>query len=66
MVRSDRLALTGALVLFVLFFTNVSMGASGRGVFLGDVAEMLVLFGSSILFVAGVLIREARYGPRKG
>lgn len=65
-MRYDRLALIGALTLFVLFFTNVSMGAAGRGVFLGDVAEMLVLFGSSILFVIGVLIREAREGRRNG
>lgn len=66
MLRSDRLALFGALILFVLFFANVSMGASGRGVFLGDVAEMLVLFGSSVLFAIGVLIREARREPRNG
>lgn len=66
MLRFDRLALFGALILFVLFFTNVSMGAAGRGVFLDDVAEMIVLFGSSILFVIGVLIREARCEPRNG
>jgi len=63
-LRYDRLALIGALTLFVLFFTNVSMGAAGHGVFMGDVAEMLVLFGSSVLFVIGVLIREARNAPR--
>ena len=60
MTGAGRLALSGALICFVLFFGNVAMGAAGRGVFLGDVAEMLLLFAASALFVVGVLIREAR------
>ena len=51
--------LIGALLLFLLFFGNVSAGAAGLGAPLGDVAEMLMLFASTILFVIGVLIREA-------
>ena len=51
--------LIGALVLFLGFFTNVALGAAGLGAPLGDVAEMLTLFVASLLFVAGVLKREA-------
>jgi len=59
-MKADRIALTGALLLFLAFFANVASGAAGRTVFLGDVAEMLVLFASCTLFVVGVLVREAR------
>ena len=38
---------------------NVAAGAAGLGVFLGDVVEMLMLLASTVLFVVGVLEREA-------
>lgn len=66
MIRADRVALTGALLLFLLFFANVAMGAAGMRIFLGDVAEMLVLFASCTLFVTGVLIREAKSARHHG
>lgn len=66
MIKADRLALPAALLLFLLFFANVAVGAAGMQVFLGDVAEMLVLFASCTLFVIGVLIREARSAGRHG
>lgn len=66
MITSDRLALAGALLLFLLFFANVATGAAGMQVFLGDVTEMLVLFASCTLFVIGVLIREAKSARRNG
>ena len=56
-------ALTAALICFAIFFGNVSAGAAGAGVFLGDVAEMLMLLATSVLFVFGVLAREAAAGP---
>lgn len=59
MIARGRIALLGALACFVVFFTNVSMGAAGAGVFLGDVPEMLLLFAAALLFVIGVLRREA-------
>ena len=59
MTRRGNLPLLVALVLFVAFFANVAAGASGMGVYLGDVAEMLTLFASSVFFVIGVLLREA-------
>lgn len=59
MTRNGGPPLLAALVCFVVFFTNVAMGAAGMGIFLGDVAEMLVLFAASIFFVIGVLAREA-------
>ena len=58
-------ALIGALLCFLFFFGNVALGAAGAGVILGDVAEMMTLFAASILFVVGVLAREAAEGgPR--
>lgn len=59
MVRSGWLLLIGSLICFLAFFGNVALGASGRAAPLGDVAEMLTLFLSSLLFVAGVLQQEA-------
>ena len=59
MAGHGRPALGGALICFALFFGNVSLGAAGQGVFLGDVAEMMLLFAAALLFVVGVLVREA-------
>ncbi|MEL6317421.1 MAG: hypothetical protein AAFR16_07250 [Pseudomonadota bacterium] len=64
MAGFGRMVLLGALVCFVIFFANVSMGAAGQGVLLGDVAEMLLLFVSALLFVVGVLCREAEAAGR--
>ena len=46
--------------LFSVFFLNVSLGAFLGGPFMGDVSEMIVLFLTSVTFVVGVLLREAR------
>lgn len=54
-----RAALSAAMVLLLVFFGNVAAGANGLGTVLGDVPEMLTLFASSLLFVIGVLAREA-------
>lgn len=52
--------------LLAIFTSNVALGASGRVTFLGDVAEMLVLFAASLCFVAAILKREAadKKGPK--
>ena len=63
MLARGRPALIAALACFLVFFANVAVGAAGRPVFLGDVLEMLVLFAAVLLFVAGVLVREAQDGP---
>ena len=55
------LLLIGALIVFLAFFANVALGAAGLGAPLNDVAEMLTLFLASLLFVAGVLKREAAH-----
>jgi len=60
MARFAVPALLGSFVCFCIFFTNVSFGAARMGVFLGDLNEMLMLFAASILFVIGVLGREAQ------
>ncbi len=62
MFASGGPALFGALLCFLAFFANVALGAAGHSVLLGDIAEMLTLFAAAILFVAGVLAREAAEG----
>ena len=47
-------------VLFLVFVTNVALGAFGGALFMNDVQEMIVLFLTSITFVVGILMREAR------
>lgn len=64
MLGHGRPALIGSLLCFLVFFGNVALGAAGEGVFFSDVAEMLTLFAASILFVVGVLAREAAEGGR--
>ena len=51
--------LYASLIVFVIYFANVALGAFGGQTFLGDVGEMLVLFAASILFVVGILQEEA-------
>ena len=51
------LAISG--ILFAVFAGNVVLGAATGSPILGDVAEMLVLFAASIVFVAEILRREA-------
>ena len=48
-----------AIAFFGIYIANVVLGATGRGVFVGDVGEMLLLFAASIAFVVAVLRREA-------
>ena len=59
MIRNGGPPLIAALICFLVYFGNVAMGAAGLGVLLGDVAEMLALFVAALLFVIGVLAREA-------
>ncbi|NCO16008.1 MAG: hypothetical protein COY86_04495 [Rhodobacterales bacterium CG_4_10_14_0_8_um_filter_70_9] len=59
MKRLAAASLALALIAFVVFFTNVAFGAARKGVFLGDVAEMAILLTAAVLFVIGVLAREA-------
>ncbi len=59
MLRSSRLLLALAALFFGIFFANVTTGAMGGTVFLGDIAEMLTLFIASLFFVGAVLCREA-------
>lgn len=60
MMAKGRPALFGAMACFSVFLANVVTGAMGAPVFLGDVSEMLTLFAAVLLFVAGVLAREAQ------
>ena len=58
-IRNGRIALVGALICFLVFFSSVAAGAAGFGVLFDDVPEMLTLFVAALLFVAGVLMLEA-------
>lgn len=51
--------LIGSFVVFAVFFLNVALGAFADAAFLGDLGEMLVLFGAAILFVVAILKKEA-------
>ncbi|WP_342714807.1 hypothetical protein [Nioella sediminis] len=46
--------------MFLIFLANVVLGAFANAAFMGDVAEMIVLFLTSITFVSGILKAEAR------
>ena len=52
-------------ILFGAFFLNVFLGASGGGLHLSEVSEMLVLVASVLFFVAGILTREAAFKNSK-
>lgn len=49
-----------ASILFLAFVSNVVLGATGSGVVLSDVGEMLVLFAASVAFTVAILKREAK------
>lgn len=51
--------LTASLLTFVVFATNVAMGAFAGNAFLGDLGEMLVLLVASTFFVVAILQKEA-------
>jgi hypothetical protein len=51
--------LAASIVVFVVYFSNVALGAFAGNAFLGDVGEMLVLFAAVILFVVAILQKEA-------
>ena len=53
-----------AAVLFALFAANVALGSLRGAPFLGDVAEMLLLFGASIAFVVAMGRAERHRGAR--
>ncbi|MEM1315629.1 MAG: hypothetical protein AAGI51_13800 [Pseudomonadota bacterium] len=57
------MAFLAAAALLAAFFGNVVYGALSGTPIVGNVAEMLVLFGASIAFVVGILGREARDKP---
>ena len=53
------MTLWGSLILFLIFFGNVALGAFLNKAFLGDIGELLMLGASSILFVIAILKKEA-------
>lgn len=51
--------LIGSFIVFLVFFSNVALGAFADSAFLGDVGEMVVLSFASVLFVVAILKKEA-------
>lgn len=49
-----------AFVLVSAFTANVAIGALGDAPLVGNVVEMLILFGAAIAFSVGILRSEAR------
>ncbi|ABD54265.1 hypothetical protein Jann_1348 [Jannaschia sp. CCS1] len=60
-VGRDRraMAFLAAAILLAAFIGNVILGASSNSAILGNVGEMLLLLSASILFVIGILKKEA-------
>jgi len=58
--------LAASIIVFIIYFTNVALGAFANAAFLGDVGEMLVLFAASILFVIAILKKEADRKNKNG
>jgi hypothetical protein len=54
------MALFVAAVFFAAYGANVVAGAYTHSPFLGDVGEMLLLWGASVAFVVAILKREAQ------
>ncbi len=58
--------LAASIAVFVVYFTNVALGAFAGNAFLGDVGEMLVLLTAAILFVVAILQKEADRERKNG
>lgn len=58
--------LFASLIVFAAFFANVALGAFANAAILGDVAEMLVLFAATVLFVVAILQKEADRKKKNG
>lgn len=66
MARFGTICLLTALVIFLVFFSNVALSAAGSGGFFSDISEMLILLTAAIVFVVGVLARETEISNAKG
>jgi hypothetical protein len=58
--------LISSLIVFIIYFSNVALGAFSGNAFLGDVGEMLVLLAASTLFVVAILQQEADRKDKNG
>ena len=57
MTRKNQLVIVTCII-FLVFFSNVVAGATGAGVFLSDIVEMLTLFAACVCFVVAMLAHE--------
>lgn len=57
--RSPRIAFMIALIIFLVFFSNVAFGGLGNQPFLSDIGGAVTLFASVFAFVVGILQAEA-------
>lgn len=59
------MALIIAALFIIVFVANVAMGSVSGNPILGNVPEMLLLFGASICFVIAVLKKETERDEAK-
>ena len=57
--KRSRAAFTIALLIFLVFFSNVALGGAGFPTFLSDVGGAVTLFAAVFAFVVGILNAEA-------
>ena len=60
------MSLIASVIVFVLYFANVSLGAFTGNAVLGDVGEMLMLLVATILFVVAIVKKEAERDSKSG
>lgn len=58
-VERPRIAFLVALLIFLVFFSNVALGGAGFPTFLSDIGEAVTLFAAVFAFVVGILQAEA-------
>ena len=64
LVKMPLIWLIGALVVFLVFLANVAVGAADGARFVARTGELLLIIATSILFVVGTLLCEARAKSR--
>ena len=58
--------LFASLIVFIIYFSNVALGAFSGTTFLNDVGEMLVLLTATVIFVVAILKKEADRQKKNG
>ncbi|MCP4010128.1 MAG: hypothetical protein GY726_11515 [Proteobacteria bacterium] len=60
------MSLIASVIIFVLYFANVSLGAYTGNAVLGDVGEMITLLVATIFFVVAIVKKETERDSKSG